>query len=159
MPATGVDMIKKLLLSVLLVFMFGCGGDVTEEDRVRAVIDKVAEAAEARDVKAFMKNISKDYRDDFGHDYNGIKSILFYQFMWAEKVSVFVRSTDVEVDGAVAIAETNVVLIMGKVVENLADIIPEDAAGYRFNLVFNKEDGDWKVRSAAWEDVGIMGLL
>jgi len=49
--------------------------------------------------------------------------------------------------------------LSGKEIKNISDIIPESAAGYRFEVVFKKEKEDWKIISAQWQDVGAAGLL
>jgi ketosteroid isomerase-like protein len=141
------------------VFLGACSKGVTEEDRVRQVVADVAEAAEKKDLKGVMRHVSKDYNDDKGNDYDGAKGIVFYQFLRSPKVSVFVRGVEVEVKEDRALVNTKVVLARGKEVKKIEDIIPEDAAGYRFSVVFRKEDGDWKALSAKWDNVGIFGLL
>jgi ketosteroid isomerase-like protein len=141
------------------VFLGACSKGVTEEDRVRQVVADVAEAAEKKDLKGIMRHVSKDYNDDKGNDYDGAKGIVFYQFLRSPKVSVFVRGVEVEVKEDRALVNTKVVLARGKEVKKIEDIIPEDAAGYRFSVVFRKEDGDWKALSAMWDNVGIFGLL
>jgi ketosteroid isomerase-like protein len=141
------------------VFLGACSKGVTEEDMVRQVVADVAEAAEKKDLKGIMRHVSKDYNDDKGNDYDGAKGIVFYQFLRSPKVSVFVRGVEVEVKEDRALVNTKVVLARGKEVKKIEDIIPEDAAGYRFSVVFRKEDGDWKALSAMWDNVGIFGLL
>jgi ketosteroid isomerase-like protein len=144
---------------LFLVFFGACSKGVTEEDKVRQVVASVAEAAEKKDLKGVMRHVSKDYNDDKGNDYDGAKGIVFYQFLRSPKVSVFVRGVDVEVKEDRALVNTKIVLARGKEVKKIEDIIPEDAAGYRFSVVFRKEDGDWKALSARWDNVGIFGLL
>jgi ketosteroid isomerase-like protein len=150
-----------LVFSILVfsLFLGACSKGVTEEDRVKRVVKDVEKAAESKDVKGFMRHVSKDYNDDRGNDYDGVKGILFYQFLRAEKVSVFVRGVEVEVRGDRALVNTKVVMVRGKEIEKIEDIIPEDAAGYRFSVVFRNEDGDWKALSARWDNVGVIGLL
>src|SRR3990170_2480306 len=74
-------------------------------------------------------------------------------------VSVFVRSVDTEIKENTAIVRANVILVRGKDIKSISDIIPESAAGYRFEMVFKKEGRDWKVVSGTWQDVGAAGLL
>jgi ketosteroid isomerase-like protein len=147
---------------VFLLLLGACSKGVTEEDKVRQVVTEVAGAAERKDLKGVMRHVSKDYNDDRGNDYDGVKGILFYQFLRSSKVSVFVRGVDVEIDmdrGDRALVNTKVLLVRGKEVKEIEDIIPEDAAGYRFSVIFRKEDGDWKALSAGWDNVGVIGLL
>jgi len=52
-----------------------------------------------------------------------------------------------------------VILVRGKEVKNIKDIIPESAAGYRFEMIFKKEGKNWKAVSGQWQDVGAAGIL
>ncbi|MEE9613958.1 MAG: nuclear transport factor 2 family protein [Thermodesulfobacteriota bacterium] len=141
-----------LPLCILLLFTFGCSKPMTEEDRVRAAVNGIAEAMEAKDLKAAIRYFSDDYNDEAGNDRSGIKGVLFHQIMRPGKLSVFVRGLEVKVEGSRALVDCKAALVRG-------DAIPDESAGYRFSVVFRKEDGDWKALSAKWERVGLMGLL
>lgn len=143
----------------LLIFLWACSEELTEEDRLRLVVDEIAASARAKDVKAMMEHVSRDYNDDKGFDYDGVKGVLFYEFFRTKKVGVFVRGVDVEVKGDSALVNTKVLLVRGKAVEKLEDVIPEEANGFRFSVVFRKEEGEWKALSANWDRVGVLGLL
>lgn len=129
------------------------------EDEIRAVVYGARDAATEKDVKGVMKYISDDYRDDEGNDRDAIKGIVFYQFMRAPKLSVFISSIDVQVKGDDAIADVKTVLVAGKTINEIKDIVPDDAAGYLFTIVFKKEAGSWKAKNGRWRNIGVSGLL
>ena len=112
-----------------------------------------------KDIDGIRKHISKSYKDQEGNDYDSVRRILLYHFIRAETVSVFVRSVDAEVKEDTAIVRANVILVRGKEIKSISDIIPESAAGYRFEMIFKKEGKEWKVVSGAWQNVGAAGLL
>lgn len=145
-----------LFLSAL--FLHACSRP-PDEERIRESVTKAVEAAEAKDVKAFMRLISREYADDKGNDYNAIKSILVYQLLRPEPVKVFVRGLSVEVKGDAALVDAKAITVRGRDVKSLSDIVPDEAEAYRFSITFRNESGDWKVRSAAWEPIGLAGLL
>ena len=149
--------------SLFLIFAFSmlsaCAKQISEEDRLKAVVYEVAEAGQKKDINEIRKHISKSYRDADGNDYDAVRRILAYHFIRAETVSIFVRSVDVEIKDDTAIVRANVILVRGKEVKSIKDIIPESAAGYRFEVVFKKEKEDWKAVSGTWQDVGAAGLL
>lgn len=145
-----------LFLSAL--FLHACSRP-PEEERIRQSVSEAVEAAEKKDVKAFMRFISNEYADDRGNDYNGIKGVLVYQLLRPEAVKVFVRGLTVEVKGDTALVDAKAITMRGRDIKSLSDIVPEEAEAYRFSIVFKNETGDWKVRSAAWEPIGIAGLL
>ena len=136
-----------------------CTKPISEGDKLKAIVNEVAEAAQNKDIDEIRKHISKSYRDQEGNDYDGVRKILLYHFIRAEAISAFVRSTDVEIKGDTALVKANVLLVRGKEIKSIKDIIPESAAGYSFEMIFKKEGKDWKVVSGAWQDVGAAGLL
>jgi len=134
-------------LSFLLVF-YSCSKPKTDEEVLKAVIMDAASSARGLDIKGVMKHISRDYNDDRGNNYNSVKGILFYEFMRSEKLSVFVRDVKVKVEGERALVDSRVL-----------DVIPEDAAGFVFSIIFIKEGKEWKARSVAWSNAGVLSLI
>ncbi len=149
-----------LALALSLPFLlWACSKGESEEDRIREIVQDVAESARVKDLKGIMKHVSRDYNDESGNDYKGLKGMIFYQFFRTEKVGVFVRGVEVEVQGEKALVDAKLFLVRGREIEKVEDIIPEEASGYRFSVVFRKEDGEWKALSANWDRVGVLGLL
>lgn len=149
----------KALIFICLFILSACARPVSEEDRLKAIVNEAAEAAQKKDIDAIRKHISKSYKDPEGNDYDSVRRILAYHFIRAETVSVFVRGIDIEIKGGTALAAVNAFLVRGKDVKSIKDILPESAAGYKFDLIFKKEDGDWKVVNAEWQNVGAAGLF
>lgn len=149
-------------LIAVLALSYACSKKTPAEEEVRRTIAGAVKKAEEKDVKGFMGFISKDYSDETGNSHDEIRGIVFFHFMRPEKLSVFVRSLEVRVEGATALVDAKVIAVRGgggDGVKEIKDIIPEDAAGYRFSLVMKKEDGDWKVTTAEWKDIGAASLL
>ena len=144
---------------LLCLFISGCTKQIAEEDKLKNIVNEVAESAQKKDIDGIRKHISKSYRDQEGNDYDGVRRVLFYHFIREETVSVFVRSVDAEIKEDTALVRANVILVRGKDIKSISDIIPESAAGYRFEVVFKKEKGDWKAVNGQWQDVGAAGLL
>lgn len=151
--------VNRCVVILLCLFISSCTQSISEEDRLKAIVNEVAEAGQKKDIDGVRKHISKSYRDQEGNDYDGVRRILLYHFIRAETVSIFVRSTDVEIKGDTALVKANMILVRGKEVKSIKDIIPESAAGYRFEMIFKKENKDWRVVSGTWQNVGAAGLL
>lgn len=151
---------KKLLLILLLVTTFGCGGEeLTDEGRIEALIESVATSASEKDVKGVMQHFSKDYRDDRGHEYINVKGLIFSQLIKKGTLRVFTRGTTIQVKDNDALASVNVILSRGVEVKSIADVIPNQSGGYRFKLVLRKVEDEWLITSADWTDVGAGALL
>ena len=153
---------KRVFYFMILIFMaagfLSCSKPLSEEERVKSVIEDFAASASDKDIKRFLSHVSESFSAD-EVDYNGVKGILLAQFLRAEKVSVVVRGVTVEVKGETALADVKAVLISGREVKTIGDVLPDDAAGYRFSIVFKKEDNEWKAVTARWENVGAAVLF
>lgn len=154
---------KRLSVQAIVLccffILFACAKEISEEDKIKAIVNEAAEASQKKDIAGIRKHVSKTYRDQEGNDYDGIKGILIYHFLRDETISVFVRSVDVEIKGDTAVVRANVIFVRGKEIKSISDIIPESASGYRFEVVFKKEEADWKAVSGQWQNVGMAGLL
>ncbi|MBI5599041.1 MAG: hypothetical protein HY890_04815 [Deltaproteobacteria bacterium] len=152
--------LKRYLSFLIVLAVFaGCSKPSTDEELLRAIVKDTVSAAKDKDVKGVMGHISKAFNDDHGNDYNAAKGLLLYEFMRSEKVSVFIRDVAVEVKGDRALVDARVILVRGREVKNLSDVVPDEASGFKFSVVFRKEEGQWKALSAKWDDVGALGLL
>lgn len=148
-----------IILSFMAIGFSSCVKPLSEEERVKAVVEDFAASAQEKDIKRFLSHVSKSYRDDNGVDYNGVKGIVLAQFLRVEKVSILVRAVKVEVKGETALADVKAVLISGREAKTIGGALPDDAAGYRFSIVFKKEDNEWKAITAKWDNVGASALF
>lgn len=149
----------RAALCLLAIVLFACAKKEGDEALIRQAVMSGALSAEAKDMSGVMKFISKGYRDDKGLDYNGIKGVLFGEIVRPGPIKVFVTAISVELKPPRAIAEAKAVLVRGKDVKSIKDIVPQDADAYKFTLLFKKEEGGWKVFESSWERVSVAGLL
>ena len=80
---------------ILLLFSAACR---RESDPVRATLDRVVKAAQARDSRAVVENLTTDYRDAEGQSSADVGETLRRVFAAYEIVDV--RLADVEIDRA-----------------------------------------------------------
>jgi hypothetical protein len=146
-------------LVLTMLFSPACKKPVSEEDRVKAVINETVELAKAKDIKGILEHVSKDYKDPEGNDRNALKGILFVYFQEYEKVGLFVRDIQVTVTGDQAEAEVKTILTGGEDPETIGDVVPSSAGGYLINIKFVREDGEWMVIRATWTDIGFTKAL
>ena len=151
---------KVIILLLLAVFVFSsCAVELSPEEKVREAVQKAAEMVRAKDLKGFMRLVSRDYSGGGVADYDGVKGILFYEFLKPGALKVFFRDVEVEVEGERAVVNSRAFLVRGKDPASITDVIPEDADGYSFRVVYRLEDGEWMAFSATWESVGVLGLI
>ena len=148
-----------ILFMLAALVLSSCAAELSPEERVRGAVKKAAEMVRAKDLKGFMRLVSKDYSGGGVADYDGVKGIVFYEFLKPGALRVFFRDVDVVVDGGSAVVNSRAFLVRGKDQASITDVIPADADGYSFKVSYRLEDGEWMVISAQWKSVGVLGLI
>lgn len=150
-------------LLILMIFVValaaGCSQRLSEEVVIRRMIEGVAESARAKDIEGITSRMSTNFTDDHGNDYKSLRALIFYEFMRSDKVSVVVRDMDVEVKKGEALVNMRLLLVKGKEVTTIGDVLPEGAKALGLSIVLRKQEGRWKALSARWKDVGALGLI
>jgi hypothetical protein len=145
--------VTLLLLFTMTITTFGCHKE-TEQDKVKKVIIDIQKAAEEKNVKQIIYNISKTYMDPQGFNYDTIKGLLLGYFFQHPKISAYITDLEVSVDNTSAKVIFQVVLTSGSKTGSTADLIPESLGMYAFEVSLKKEPDGWKVTSAKWERLG-----
>jgi hypothetical protein len=133
---------------VALALLTACSDQASPEQQVRAVIDSMELAAEARDVGDLMEHLSDNYRDAQGQ--NREQAALYARgFLLAnQSVHLLTRIESLEFPAA---DEARVALQVG-----MAGRGGEAGPGgfsaelHDFDLVLVREGGEWKVSYADW---------
>ena len=137
------------LLAASLVL--GCfGGKATPEERIRAVIDALEAAAEARDVGALKPHISESYADGNGNDRRALLGLATAHFMRHQSVYLLVRVNGIELPAPGKATADAFVALAGQPIRNPAALPELHADLYRFTFALREEDGDWLVTAADW---------
>lgn len=147
------------ILLCLVLLLSACSKDEGDEAEIRGLLGSVAESARAKDLKGVMPYISEDYNDDDGNDHKGLRRLLFGTFFRYKSLSVFIRSTDVEVKDGVGHVVCKVTFLAGREVDSLDDIQVNEGSTYTFDIILRNEDGGWKVIRASWRESGLIGIL
>ena len=147
------------LCLLVVIALCSCGNKATDEEIIRATVNGAVLSAEAKDIAGFMKVVAKDYRDDNGLDYNGVKGIVFREFFKPGRIKIFVTGITVEVKGEKGLVTAKAVLVRGAEVKTIKDVFPENADAFKFTLIFKKQGAQWKLFNATWEPVSVAGLL
>lgn len=137
----------------------GCGKGETDADRIKATVKEMVEGAEAKDLARVKKHIAKEYKDPSGNDYDALKGIMLYYFMQQGDINVFLRRQEIEVKDDRAKMSMNAVISRGAKVSDIKEIGQAEAAGFIFDLTFEKRGNDWLLVSAIWRQVGVMEAM
>jgi len=125
-----------LILSTTLVALSGCSGSATsDEEKVRALIASVEEAAEERDASDVLEYVSDDYRDGSGYDKDELRNFLRGYFLAHPKLELLVtiESLEFPVDG------------LAQAVVSVATVELGDPGMRRLNVELRRAEGEWRV--------------
>jgi hypothetical protein len=96
----------KFVSKVSLIFATGillaaCAAKSSDEEQIRAVIDAVEEAAEARDASDVLEHVAANYTDSAGFDKSQLQNFLRGYFLAHPKLELLVNVESLEfpVDG------------------------------------------------------------
>jgi hypothetical protein len=139
----------RIVLAAAGLAALGVGGYLvlgrlwmTDEDRVKAVIYGIAEAAEAKRPGGMLKHVAATYKDPLnGLSRDGMRPFLIQLFRRIDRMHVRVRSIDLRVEGTKAHA-TVVAFADAQVASDRGSLLSGEGAG-TFVLDFEKQDGDW----------------
>jgi hypothetical protein len=145
-------LVTLLLVLVLAMTFAGCHRE-TDEQKIKKIITDIQTAAEVKDVKEIINNLSKTYKDPQGFNYETIKGLLVGYFLQYPKVSVYINNLEISVENSSAKAVFQTVLTSGDKTGSIKDIIPQSLGMYDFDVSLQKESDGWKVISAKWEPV------
>lgn len=139
---------RLLLAWIALALLAACADESSPEQQVRAVIDSMEQAAEARDVGELLDHVSDTYRDGQGQDRAEASRYARGYFVVNQSVHLLTRIERLEFPSP---DEARVKLQVGMAGRGGA----AGGAGltadlYDFDVALVREDGEWKVSYADW---------
>ncbi len=134
------------------------------EERIRALLDQAAHAAEQRKVKDVVAILSERFEGGGEGTRAGrdeVRRLLAFELLRGQWVSVTVSSARVIVDGRRARANVDAVLSRAADrTRGLGSLFPGEASVHRFRLDLEEEEpGSWRVVSGTWREIGIEEAL
>jgi len=139
------------LTGVLFGLLTACGGErSTPEQEVRAWLEAMHVAAEAKDRSAIVERISTAYVDARGNSRDDVNNILRAMFLRQNRISLLPSIESIEIDGG-TIAE--VALTVGMAGTNNS-MLGLSADAYSFELELEKDGDDWLLIAARWGELG-----
>jgi hypothetical protein len=150
-----VELISRAALLVCCLMLAACsGGQISAEDRVRALIDAMEQSVEAGSVREAIGFLHADYKDPRHTGRQAAGRTLFGLTQRHRDIHLFTLTKTVELtpqkDSATAVV---FVAMTGIPVESVEALISIKADLYRFELVLVEEDGEWRILSSRWQRV------
>jgi hypothetical protein len=135
-------------LWVALALLTACSDAASPEQQVRAVIDSMEVAAEARDVGDLMEHISDNYRDAQGQDRQQAALYARGYFVSNQSLHLLTRIESLEFPAADEARVKLQVGMAGRDGEAGSSDLSADL--HDFDLVLVREGSEWKVSYADW---------
>jgi len=137
----------RIAFLAVLVLLAGCSDDTSPEQQVRAVIDSMEVAAEARDVGDLMEHVSAAYRGADGLERTEAANYLRGYFVANQSIHLLTRIESVEFPTPDEARVQLQVGMAGRGGQGAADL---SADLYDFDVALVREGGEWKVSYADW---------
>ncbi len=142
---------RIVALVAMIVTLVACAPEPTApEQALRAWVDAMRAAAEARDAGAIMDRISASYADGRGNDRDDIERMLRGAFLRYRQVALVARIDDIRVIADTA-AEIDMTLAMAGT-KNTPIGFGADA--YRVEMELELVGRDWQLLAARWASSG-----
>jgi len=131
----------------------------SDEERIRALFDDAARAAEEKRVGDAVEGVSERFRGG-GLDRRGVKQLVAFHVMRGEWVSVSVAGARIAVSGDAARANVDAVLARGSGKGKALDaLVPGEASAHRFACRLEREPDGWRIVEAEWRPIGLADAL
>jgi hypothetical protein len=120
---------------IAAILLAACGTKSSDEEQVRALVDAVETAAEARDTSDVLEHVADNYADSNGFDKTQLRNFLRGYFLAHPRLEVLVNIESLEfpVDG------------LAQAVISLATVELTDPDLQRLKVEFRRSGSAWQV--------------
>ena len=146
----GFQGIGRLACMGLLLLVSACSRSDPEQ-AVRAQVDALQQAIDARDAGAVEDLLAEDFIGNEGMDRRGAKQLAAGVFLRHREIGARLGPVTVELRGErEAIARFSVLATGGS-----GGLLPEQGQVYQVQTGWRLQDGDWKLLNASWTPPGV----
>lgn len=140
-------MLRNLAPVALLALLSACGG-ASPEDALRAEVDALEQAMQARDAGDLKALLAEDFIGNDGLDREGAARLAQGAFLRYRDVQVALGPREVELHGADRATVRFTAALTGRAGDGL---LPDSGRVYAVESGWRLEDGDWTLASVRWE--------
>ncbi|WP_374379101.1 nuclear transport factor 2 family protein [Thermomonas sp.] len=146
----GFQGICRLACIGLLLVVSACSRSDPEQ-AVRAQVDALQQAIDARDAGAVEDLLAEDFIGNEGMDRRGAKQLAAGVFLRHREIGARLGPVTVDLRGErEAIARFSVLATGGS-----GGLLPEQGEAYQVQTGWRLQDGDWKLLNASWTPPGV----
>jgi len=130
----------------------------SDEDRIRALFDGAALAAEEKRIGDVVEPLSERFTGA-GLDKVGVKRLVAGMVLRGDWVSVSAAGFAVKIEGDRARATVDVFTARGGKGRGVAELLPQEGAAHRIACRLEREGSDWRIVGAEWSEVTLGDAL
>lgn len=146
----GFQHIRRVVCMALLLVLAGCSRSDPEQ-AVRAQLEVLQQAIDARDAGAVADLLAEDFVGNDGLDRRGAKQLAAGVFLRHREVGARLGPITVELRGeGEAIARFSLLATGGS-----GGLLPGQGQVYQVETGWRLQDGDWKLLNASWTPPGM----
>ncbi|WP_115048522.1 YybH family protein [Xanthomonas arboricola] len=119
------------------------------EQRLRATLEAMHQAIEARDLGEAMAPVAEDFVGDHGLDAAGLRRLMQLQMRGNRRIGVTLGPVDVQLRDDTARVRFSALLTGGN-----GRGLPEQAQAFQVTTGWRLQGGDWQLYHAQWEPSG-----
>ncbi|MBN8263325.1 MAG: nuclear transport factor 2 family protein [Xanthomonadales bacterium] len=146
----GFQGIGRLACMGLLLVVSACSRSDPEQ-AVRAQVDALQQAIDARDAGAVEDLLAEDFIGNEGMDRRGAKQLAAGVFLRHREIGARFGPVTVELRGEREAIARFSVLATG----SSGGLLPEQGQVYQVQTGWRLQDGDWKLLNASWTPPGV----
>lgn len=132
--------------ALLFALLAGCAGEPAEQ-RLRATLDAMEQAAVERRPADFMAHVAEDFVGNGNIDRAAMHNLLRAQLVRNASISATRGPTEVRLQGERAVVKFKLVVTGGS-----GGLLPERAQGYDIVSGWRERDGEWELFSVEWKE-------
>jgi hypothetical protein len=145
-----VAFLVALVTGGALLAWRGLRAGPSDEDRIRALLDRASRAVEEKRPGDLMEAVSERFQGE-GMGRRELQQFVTYNTLRGSWNAVIPVATRVQVDGDRAKAVVDVALVRGGRGEGIAGRLPEAGDTWRVEAGLEREKEGWRVVSARWQ--------
>jgi hypothetical protein len=135
-----------------------CRRAETDQDRIRALFERAAGAAEEKRIGDVVADVSESFRAG-ELDRDGARRLAAGVILRGGWLSASVSGAAIRVEGDLASAVVDVVLARGAPKRSLASLAPHEASVHRFDVRLAREVQGWRVTGASWRAIELADAI
>lgn len=138
-------------VTAVMMLLVACGEPSTEpEAEVRAWVAAGVEAAESKERRGLIGQVSSSYADARGNDRSDIENMLRVYFLRQHKIGLLTKIEEITIYGDTA---ARLIMTVGMAGTN-DGVLGFSADAYRFDMELEKDGGEWLLIAARWGELG-----